>query len=324
MGAERAILQDVDCPKDANGNPERRFVFIPKAESTSGSDDEVRQRKRELGNKPKEAKREEPLRNGSKYEPGKYDPRREEKQQRQELPRRDSRREERRETRRQERPERPPRQDSRREVKIEQPHPPLERRRSRQDLPTLETKVPREIPPKFRRSASAFAVSPSHDETPKPPAPRTPAGEYFLSPEAIRPKEYFSQSVPRQQAHDALWGKSGTPTEKRNSGSFSGSRPGTPSSDKRNSGNFEKLTRPQQLMEEVGGRPGERSARSSRSSTQRKSYYSSSEDEIADSDSEKHRRHLGPRGREDHHLRSPSKSNRSSMDLKGSRLSSPL
>ncbi|KAK0101206.1 hypothetical protein ONS95_012813 [Cadophora gregata] len=336
--AERAFLQDVDCPKDANGNPERRFVFVPKAESTSGSDDEVKQRRRELRNKAKDTKREEPIKNGSRYEQGKYDPRREEKKQRQELPRQDSRREERRDTRREERPEkplrqesrkedrpeRPPRQDSRREVKIEQPHPPLERRRSRQDLPTLETKVPREIPPKFRRSASAFAASPREEEFPKPPAPRTPAAEYFLSPEAIRPKEYFTQSVPRQQAHDALWGKSGTPTDKRNSGSFSGSRPGTPSSDKRNSGNFEKLTRPQQLMEEVGGRPGEKSARSSRSSTQRKSYYSSSDDEIADSDSDKNRRHLGPRGKEDYHHRSPSKSNRSSMDLKGSRRASPL
>ncbi|KAH9208637.1 hypothetical protein DL95DRAFT_527293 [Leptodontidium sp. 2 PMI_412] len=346
--AERAILQDVDCPKDVHGNPERRFVFIPKAESTSGSDDEVKQRKREIrNNKPKD-KAAEPIKNGSRYEPGKYDPRREEKQQRQELPRLDSRREERREERRQEtrrderpeksprqesrrdeRPEKPPRQESKREVKIEQQHPPLERRRSRQDLPSLETKVPREIPPKFRRSASAFAVSPREDETPKLSAPRTPAGEYFLSPEAIRPKEYFSQSVPRQQAHDALWGKIGTPTDKRNSGSFSGSRPGTPSSDKRNSGNFEKLTRPQQLMEEVGGRPRRHSperasGRSSRSSTHRRSYYSSSEDEIADSDSDRHRRHLGHRGREDRHLRSPSKSNRSSMDLKGSRLSSPL
>ncbi|KAL2067635.1 hypothetical protein VTL71DRAFT_15731 [Oculimacula yallundae] len=327
--AERAILQDADCPKDADGNPERRFVFIPKAESSSGSDNEAKRKGRNKPREKPEVKKEEPVRNGSRYEPSKYDPRREEKQQRPEVLRQESRREERRqETRREDRPEKPPRRESKRDVKVEQPHPPLERRRSRQDLPTLETKVPREIPPKFRRSASAFAVSPRDDETPKPPAPRTPA-EYFLSPEAIRPKEYFSQPVPRQQAHDALWGKNGTPTDKRNSGSFSGSRPATPSSDKRNSGNFEKLTRPQQLVEEVGGRPRRHSperasGHSSRSSTHRKSYYSSSEDDIADSDSDRHRRHLGHRLKEDSHLRSPSKSNRSSLDLKGSRLSSPL
>ncbi|CZT10188.1 related to ser/arg-related nuclear matrix protein [Rhynchosporium agropyri] len=323
---ERAILQHVDCPRDIHGNPEKRFVVVPKAESDSGSDDEGK-RKRKPREKA-EPRREEPGHNHSRYKPVNHELRREDKQQRPEVLRKASRQEEGRESKREERPENPPRRASRRDVEVDQPHPPIERRRSRHDLPTLETKVPREIPPKFRRSASAFAASPRDEEIPKPLAPRTPS-EYLLSPDAIRPKEHFSQSVPRQQAHDALWGKNGTPVDKKSSGSLSGSRPATPSSDQRNSGNFEKLTRSQQLVEEVGGRPRRHSperasGRSSRSSTPRKSHYSSSEDDIVDSDSDRHRRHLGHSLKENSHPRSPSKSNRSSTDLKGSRLSSPL
>ncbi|PBP24844.1 hypothetical protein BUE80_DR004206 [Diplocarpon rosae] len=328
---------------DGETDKERRFVFMPREvpeESGSGSDG----RKRGLSGRPERTEKEKEARNGSRHEPAaKYDPEREEKGRptRQELPRQDYRREEprteapRHESRRDGRPDKPIRQDSsRRDVKIEQLHPPppLQRQRSRQDLPTLETKVPREIPPKFRRSASASAPSPNdQDETPKAASPRAPAGgEYFLSPDAIRgTNEHFSQPVPRQQVHDLLWGKTGTPTDGRGSGNRSGSRPGTPSSEKRDSGSVEKPARPQQLMEEIGGgrerrhSPERRSGHSSRSSTSRKSYYSSSDDDPADSGSGKHRRsHLGAK-REEHHLRSPSKSNRESADLKPSRLSSP-
>lgn len=298
-------------------NSERRFVLISKSDTYDPNEEsEVEARKRD-------AKVPRPVKTG---------------------PRRDDRRETTRQdpTRRDEKkdyglglkPE-PPRQDGRRASE----RPGVDRRRSRQDLPTLETKVPREIPPQFRRSNSAFSTVPKEQtETPKVAAtPRTP-GEYFLSPEANRLNN-FSQSVPKQNAqqnvYDALWGKTGTPVErpdKRNSGS----RPGTPSSEKRNSGNFEnggrpvpeKMTRPQQLAEELSGRRLERqtlSAKSSRSSTHSTHYSSSDEDDIApDSDTEYHRRRHMPK-REDRHLRSPSRSNRSSLDAKqASRFSSPL
>ncbi|CAL3966175.1 unnamed protein product [Diplocarpon coronariae] len=327
-----------DAGVDGEADRERRFVFIPREESGSGSDG----RKTGLNGQTERQDTEKEGGNGSRYQQGRYDPRREEKPRptRQELPRQDSRREHlrrepsRHESRRDARSEKPTRQEtSGRDVKIEQlyPPPPLQRQRSRQDLPTLETKVPREIPPKFRRSASASALNPKdHDETPKASTPATLAGEYFLSPEAIRgPKDHFSQSVPRQQVHDLLWGKTGTPTDGWSSGNLSGSRPGTPSSEKKHSGSHEKLTRPQQLMEETDGQrerrhsPERLSGRSSRSSAHRKSYYSSSDDGLADDSSEKHRRlHPGPR-REENHRRSPSISNRSSTDLNSSRLSSP-
>lgn len=245
------------------------------------------------------------------------------------------------------------------------PRPPIERRRSRQDLPSLQTKVPRDMPPQFRRSASAYAATPTkdHDETPRPPAPRTPSNETFLSPDVVRganSKDYFghvSQSAPRYHAQESFGGRA---AGDRNSAG--GSRPGTPSSEKRNSGNFEsatrsrrntndKLTRPQQLSEGYASRRSERhpsthsnksSAGSDRPHSPRSSarsnrhYYSSSEDDIADSDSEKHHRHRhhsrhkSLRAEDDHdrHLRSQSRSNQSSLEgerLKpSSRYTSPL
>lgn len=298
--AEAARLQKIPCSKEDSENPERRFVLIPKVES---SGDEVSK-----NSKPQP----------SQTEPGK---------------------------------------DSR---------PSLHKRPSRQDLPTLETKVPREIPPKFRRSASAAAVvPPDRDATPRAQAtatPRTPSGEYFLSPEAVRGnKEYFSQSVPRY--HDNLGGRNGTPvTEKRQSGSsYVGSRPTTP--EKRNSVEAnkgrprrptnEKLNKPHQLADEgakradrhgsahdrlaagtgmaiglgVGAATGLANGRTSRSSNHSK-HYSGSEDEITDSDSERHRnrRRLQERLRQEElNHRSPSRHSRSSLDPKhSSRLSSPL
>lgn len=237
--------------------------------------------------------------------------------------------------------------------------PPIERRRSRQDLPSLQTKVPRDLPPQFRRSTSAYASTPKdHDETPRPAGPRTPAAEYYLSPDVQRghPKDYFgSAPAPRHPSQDFAL-RSGTPSsDKRHSagGSIAGSRPGTPLSEKRNSGNFEtagksrrntndKLTRPQQLSEEQGRRTDrhpsvnpDRHRHSKGSAQSNRKYYSSSEDDIADSDSDSHhrrRRHHHSLRAEDEHLRSPSRSNRSSLERPleraheraGSRFASPL
>lgn len=328
--AEAARLQDIPCAKDRDDdvnpenrkrtekkddNPERRFVLIPKSDTYDPNEEsEVEARRREKAQKP-----------------AKNEPRKEERRE----PRRDSSRQERprRDERKQAYYPEPPKQEERRPS--ERP-PPVERRRSRQELPVLETKVPREIPPQFRRSASTFSGIPKDsDGTPcTAGTPRTPA-ESFLSPEVSRPSA-FSQSVPRQNVHDALWGKTSTPvTEQRSGGNSSGSRPGTPQGDRRNSGSFEnagrlqaeKLTRPQQLAGELSGRRQERHsspAKSSRSSIHSGNHYSSSEDDDMDSDSDHHRTRV-PKGWDERNRRSPSRSNRSSVDAKHlSRFSSPL
>ena len=316
---EAARLQSIPYPKEIDDNPERRFVLIPKSDTYAPNEEyeehpQASTESKEFGNG--KATKQENLRPEARADT---------------LPR-----------------------------------PPVERRRSRQDLPSLQTKVPRDIPPQFRRSASAYASTPTkdHDETSKPPGPRTPSSEYFLSPDVGRgahSKDYFnhaSQSAPRYHTQDGFGGRA--TNDRKNAG---GPHPGAAPADKRNSGNYEgtirsrsntneKLTRPQQLSEEFGFRRSERhpSTNSNRSSAgsdrphspkssgqPNRRYYSSSEDDLADSsDSEKHHRrrhhrhHKSLRAEDDHdrHLRSPSRSNRSSVEgerLKpSSRYTSPL
>ena len=171
-----------------------------------------------------------------------------------------------------------------------------------------------------------------------------------MSPEVMRgAKDQFmpSHSAPRYNTGD-FGGRAAPHTEKRHNGSLSNSRPVTPSSEKRQSTTSdsgrrsrrnsiekpEKLTRPQQLSEEFGGRRSDRpplperksTTQSSRSSTHK--YDSSTEDEITDSDSDRRRRkhrsnNLHPA--DNGHLRSSSKSNNTSRPLHpSSRYSSPL
>jgi hypothetical protein len=290
--AEAARLQAQPCPKGTDDNPERRFVLIPKSDTYS----------------PKE---EEDQKSGRRKDAGKS-----------QTPKVKPKREEKKDTLQK---------------------PPITRRRSRQDLPSLETKVPRDIPPKFRRSASAYAATPKdRDETPKAHGPRTPSGESFLSPDVSRgKKDYFgSAPAPRYQGPESLSGWAFN-------GHRPNSRPGTPTAEKRSSGNFEshrsrhntneKLSKSQQLSEEHGSLRTERqpsthsdrhsagrSSRGSNNSSRR--HYSSSDDDIADSDSDKeykryeHKSHKAIREEDgyDRHLRSPSRSNSSSFDKKGS------
>ncbi|TVY32147.1 hypothetical protein LSUB1_G007730 [Lachnellula subtilissima] len=227
------------------------------------------------------------------------------------------------------------------------PKPPIARRRSRLDLPSLETKLPKEIPPQYRRSASAYGSTPKeHDETPKAQGSRP--SESFLSPAVSRgKKDYFgSAPAPRQSAQETFGGRAAN-------GNNSSSRPVSPIVEKRHSGNLEsyrsrydtneKVTKSQQLSEEYGSRRNERhpsthsdrlsAGRSSRSSNRSsRHYHSSSSDEIADSDSDKehkryeHKSHKAIREEDgyDRHLRSPSRSNRSSIERKGtSKYNSP-
>ncbi|KAB8300067.1 hypothetical protein EYC80_000301 [Monilinia laxa] len=129
--------------------------------------------------------------------------------------------------------------------------PPLERKKSRQDLPSIQTKVAREIPSQYRRSASAYG-SRDADEVPKAyPAPHTSTGEYFLSPDTVhtprgQPKDSFGSSAQPVSRNSPLQETSrrrgNSINEKRNSESnYPGkiSRPETPLAQKRNSGNFE-------------------------------------------------------------------------------------
>lgn len=125
-------------------------------------------------------------------------------------------------------------------------------------------------------------------------------------------------------------------SEKRNSGNFE-----TASRSRRNTN--EKLTRPQ--LSEDHGRRSERhhsahperhrQSRDHRAHTpSNRRYYSSSEEDISNSDSDRHysRRHHHSLRPEDEHLRSPSRSNRSPaerplerpIDRPGSRFASPL
>ncbi|TVY57116.1 hypothetical protein LSUE1_G010063 [Lachnellula suecica] len=318
--AEAARLQaeprSKETEKETDDNPERRFVFIPRLESSD--EDDLHSGRRKVDRAPKvEAARREERREAPKREERKVEaPRREERKEEVEVPRREERRE---------KVEAP-----RREDKKEIPQPPISRRRSRQDLPSLETKVPRDIPPQYRRSASAFS---NHDHTPKA-TPRTPSGESFLSPDVSRgKKDYFpSMSAPRFQE---------APAGRAPNGNRPSSRPSTPNAEKRNSGSFEsrsrrntneKMTRPQQLSEEYASRRTERqasahsgghSSRGSNNSNRR--YYSSSDDDIADSDSDEdykkyeHKSHKKVRDEVGYdRLKSPSRSNRSSFDKKGS------
>ncbi|KAH8594612.1 hypothetical protein B0O99DRAFT_170934 [Bisporella sp. PMI_857] len=286
--AEAAKLQGVpSTTKEQEENPERRFVFIPKPDSESDQADA-------------------PSRRGPKSDVG---------------------------------------TQARREGENLQPRPPVERRRSRQDLPSLQTKVPRDIPPQYRRSASGYGgLTPTeNDINSQQPSSRTP-GESLLSPDAPRGKDYFG-SAPRHHRTSSFGGRSGTSTvDKRKSGS---SIPGgswtEPSMDNRHSGSFdklkpvanEKLTRPQELSEEyrrrdrhtrgasthsarlsAGGSDREKSGRSSSHSNRR--YQSDSESDFGDSGSERGHRRRHHRHRElqveDHHRRSASRSNRSSMN----------
>ncbi|KAF4629563.1 hypothetical protein G7Y89_g8575 [Cudoniella acicularis] len=231
--------------------------------------------------------------------------------------------------------------------------PPIQRQRSRQDLPSLETKVPREIPPQYRRSASASAVTPTDQaSTPKPRGrvPQTPSGDSFLSPNISRASnDYFgAASAPKYQGQESFGGRAVAPA----SDIRPTARPTTPTAEKRTSEDFdgatrsqrnnERLSQPRQLPEEYSSRRPERrtsyerpsTGLSSRSSGHSRSYYDSSEDEISDSGLDNKyktssRGSRGPRPYPDDEydlpLPSPPRSNRSSLERKTiSRHTSPL
>ncbi|KUJ19143.1 uncharacterized protein LY89DRAFT_478685 [Mollisia scopiformis] len=105
---------------------------------------------------------------------------------------------------------------------VEEGISPIQRQRSRQDLPALETKVPREIPPQFRRSMSSVASLPKDkDETLKASTPpehsfpllpfdggslpfRTDSKPRFSDPPAPPPQEPLPEKpdVPRSHAFE--------------------------------------------------------------------------------------------------------------------------
>ncbi|KAF7874889.1 hypothetical protein EAF04_002063 [Stromatinia cepivora] len=243
--------------------------------------------------------------------------------------------------------------------------PPALERRSRQDLPNIQTKAPREIPSQYRRSASAYGSRDS-DEIPKAyAAPHTSTGEYFLSPDAVHSprgqyKESFgsaAQPAPRYHPLQETSRRRGNSiNEKKNSESnFPNniSRPGTPLASKRDSGNFEAPSRsrrnsndrtaqlqltPEDLKrlerlragESERGSGSERASSPKRLATSNLKYYSSSEDDLADSGSERgfgrrrheHRRTKDLRQEDDYERRVDSP--RSNRSPNHSKFSSPL
>ena len=313
--AEAALLHAVPCPKEVYDNAERRFVLV--AQSDTNPSNYVEELPPSKSTKHPNESNSSNTKDGGNLRPGPANER-------------------------------------------GTGHPPIGRRRSRQDLPSLQTKVPRELPPQFRRSASAYASTPKdHDAARKPSGSGTPAAESFLSPGIQRghPKDYLGTTPTPRHASQDFAPRPGTPSsDNRNSagGDLAGSRPETPLSEKRNSGHFEsaarsrrmtndKLTRPQNLPEDHGrrgGRPpsvhGDRHHYTRGSIQAHRDDYSSSDDEITNSDSDHHYR----RRRHHHHslhpekenLRSPSRSNRSSLERPleragsraGSRFASPI
>jgi hypothetical protein len=262
--------------------------------------------------------------------------------------------------------ERPARQDA---AQRNNSPPSLRHRRSRQDLPTLQTELAPDALP-FKRSSSAYAYTPKA-ETAK--TTLAPSADYLLSPEALQApkpqtKGHLENQLPSRQGTPTAVpaGRLSTPVvEKRRSGGQSpSSRPTTPSADKdkRSNGSTvdsygrprqdtgDGLARPQQVSEDVSTckqtrqaslKPdrAEREDRSRTSSVQSNTrYYLSSDDDLVSTDDEKphrrsHRHHHGhhrhrslrPEDERDRHQRAPSKSPRSSLDVKlGSRHPSPL
>lgn len=207
--AARLHEADLSPPKVVEKRRDKRFGNVPREDtgsSTSDSDIErKKQRKRDSGKVFERDTRDD-------RSPSKDTPSLERRRSRRDLPIRPA------------------------DTPSQQDVPPLERRRSRQELPSIETKVPREVPPQYRRSASAY-TSGSRIETPQSSSRQS--GEYFLSPEALRPsREYFTpSSAPKQNTND--FGGRASPNEKRHSGSYSSSRPTTPSIEKRHSGGFD-------------------------------------------------------------------------------------
>ncbi|CAD6439828.1 65e96e8b-a6b1-4754-a360-cecf0cb858e3 [Sclerotinia trifoliorum] len=242
---------------------------------------------------------------------------------------------------------------------------PLERRRSRQDLPNIQTKSPREIPSQYRRSASAYGSRDS-DETPNTyAAPHTSTGEYFLSPDAVHsPRGQFKETIgsvaqpgPRYHPPQETSRRRGNSiNEKRNSESSlpnNISRSGTPLASRKDGGNFEASSRsrrnsndrtahPQPTLEDLKRLERLRAGESERGSgsepayspkrlaTSNSKHYSSSEDDVVDSGSERgsgrrrheHRRTKDLRKEDDYERRLDSpRSNRSPSH---SKFSSPL
>jgi len=233
--------------------------------------------------------------------------------------------------------------------------PPLERRRSRQDLPSLQT----EVPPPYRRSTSAYAYTPIPKQSTR--SPRA-SGDSLLSPDAA---SFRSQSkggyfdLPPKNGPRLSQGNIATPVAEKRRSAGSTSTPTTPLLDKRNSTGSDtyprvkqdlgdKLTRPQHLSTESGVRrsdrapsahshldPLEHAGHRKGSSQSSSKYYSDSDDDQDSSDSDRrrrrhhhHRHHpqnsLRPDDDRDRHHRSGSKSTRSSDGKPGSRISSPL
>ena len=222
------------------------------------------------------------------------------------------------------------------------PRPEISRKKSRQDLPNIQTKLPKEIPPAFRRSASALDSPRLYDDR---KTPRTPsAAASLLTPDLVHSakiavKDFFGYTS-RDERRD-----------KRNSAgsSISDSGPPSPASERvpndsprsrSRAGTADRGARPKQMVEihneERAERPPSRQSdysddhRSSKSKASR--YYTSSEDGSQESDTERRYKprpneyydHNGRRRTEDRHARPQLGSHRPSFNAKSQYMSSPV
>ncbi|QSZ30707.1 hypothetical protein DSL72_000265 [Monilinia vaccinii-corymbosi] len=197
---------------------------------------------------------------------------------------------------------------------------PLEKKKNKQDLPNIQTKVPRELPSQYRRSASAYGSRDSDEIPTAYAAPHTSTGEYFLSPDRGstprgQTKDSFgsvaqpaSRNHPLQESSRRCGNSINEKTKSESNFSNKISRPGTPQAQKRDDGNSEVPSRsrrnsndrmtPSQLTPEDSKRfdrlrsaQSEREFGSERAPSPRKSatpnlQYYSSEDDLDDSEFE--------------------------------------
>lgn len=184
----------------------------------------------------------------------------------------------------------------------------IPRRRSRQDLPALQTKVPPEAPAQLRRTTSA-SVAGDPDATPRRPRhPRTQSDllspVFPKHPAALSPRHHSESLGSRgpspggSRLSDRPPSRPGTPLNKRHSASFDGGRARHDSS--------ERLARPTQLVDEEAQRRGRHSSphssknnlsvdlghkRSGRSVSRSGRRHYSSDSEDGESDSSRHGKH---------------------------------
>jgi hypothetical protein len=234
----------------------------------------------------------------------------------------------------------------------EEPAPPLGRRRSRTDLPSLQTKLGSEAP-QFRKTVSDTTYTANRNEPAR--HGRTPSGDVLLSPDAVpyRGSRGYFDVPPKPSSRHSSPGSPGVYTSDKRRSTAS-PRPTTPTNDKKPINNSdayrEKSPRPPNTLEDSGNRrsngrsasrPGHldaedhgRTYRRSSNQPSRNRHGSSSDDhDLSDSERRRgkdhHHRHgsatTRPIDDREYHLSTSSSSTRSPLESRPTnRYASPL